>query len=93
MRGGGGTGGREPGSNGGGKSTGGGRRGGGRRDVQGGGSREKWQKFRNIGTIFRNRPEKHTEAGTGSVACGRREVQTPLSPTDTDCQATDNPMT
>ena len=33
------------------------------------------------------------EAGTGSVACGRRKVQTPLSPTNTDCQATDHPMT
>ena len=40
---------------------------------KGGGSREKWQRFRNIGTIFRNRPEKHTEAGTATEGGGNRE--------------------
>ena len=50
------------------------------------GSREKWGKFRNIGTIFRNRKSTQRRellpkgAGTGSAGCGRREVQTPLSP-------------
>ena len=51
-----------------------------------GGSREKWEKFRNIGTIFRNRKSRRRReplwkgAGTGSAGCGRREVPTPLSP-------------
>ena len=44
----GGGGGREPGSNGGGRSTGGG-------VFKGDGSREKWEKFRNIDSIFCNR--------------------------------------
>ena len=80
------TGGREPGRNGNGKSKGGGRRGGGRRYIQGDGSREKWQTFRNIGTIFRNRKSTlrweplGKGAGTESAACGTREVQTPLYP-------------
>ena len=48
---------------------------------------EKWENFRNIGTIFCNR--KSTQmweplrkgAGTGSAAgCGRRGVQIPLPP-------------
>ena len=49
-------------------------------------SREKWGIFRNIGTIFRNRKSTRRReppwkgAGTGSVGCGRRDVQTPLSP-------------
>ena len=51
-----------------------------------GGSREKWEKFRNIGTIFRNRKSTQRRAplrkgaGTGSAGCGRREVQSPLFP-------------
>ena len=51
-----------------------------------GGSREKWEKFRNTGTIFRNRKSTRRweplwkGAGTGSAGCGRRDVQTPLSP-------------
>ena len=51
-----------------------------------GGSREKWEKFRNIGTIFHNRKSTRRReplrkgAGTGSTGCGRRDVQTPLSP-------------
>ena len=53
---------------------------------KGGGNREKWEKFRNIGTTFRNRKSTQGRevlrkgAGTGSVGCGMREVQTPLSP-------------
>ena len=52
-----------------------------------GGSREKWEKFRNIGTIFRNRKSTGRReplwkgVGTGSAGCGRRDDQTPLSPT------------
>ena len=51
-----------------------------------GGSREKWEKFRNTGTIFRNRKSTRRRerlwkgAKTGSAGCGRRDVQTPLSP-------------
>ena len=51
-----------------------------------GGSREKWENFRNTGTIFRNRKSTRRwepiwkGAGTGSAGCGRRDVQTPLSP-------------
>ena len=50
----------------------------------GGGSREKWEKFRNIGTIFRNRKSTQRRelprkgVGTGSAGCRRREVQTLL---------------
>ena len=48
---------------------------------KGGGSREKWEKFCNIGTIFRNRKSTQRKGtGTGSPGCGRREVQTPLFP-------------
>ena len=53
---------------------------------KGGGSGEKWEKFRNTGTIFRNRKSTGRReplrkgAGTGSAGGGRREVQTPLSP-------------
>ena len=52
---------------------------------KGGGSREKWEKFRSIGTIFRNRKSTQRRellrkgVGTGSAGCGRREVQTHLS--------------
>ena len=52
---GGGTGELVPGSNGGGRSTGGGRRVGGRWDIQKGWEPGEMGKFRNIGTIFRNR--------------------------------------
>ena len=81
-------------------SWGGGRTGGGNPGVMGagglreagggiskrGGSQEKWEKFRNIGTIFRNRKSTRRReplwkgAGTGSAGCGRRNVQTPLYP-------------
>ena len=50
-------------------------------------SREKWEKFRNTGTIFRNRKGMQRReplwkgAGTGSAGCGRRDVQTPVPPT------------
>ena len=46
-----------------------------------GGSREKWEKFRNTGTIFRNRKSTRRReplwkgTGTGSAGCGRRDVQ------------------
>ena len=39
-----------------------------------GGSREKWKKS------TRRREPLQKGAGTGSVGCGRREVQSPLSP-------------
>ena len=45
-----------------------------------GGSREKWEKFCNIGTIFRNRKSTWRQeplrkgAGTGSAGCGRWDV-------------------
>ena len=51
-----------------------------------GGSWEKWEKFCNIGTIFRNRKSTRRRepqwkgAGTGTAGCGRWDVQTPLSP-------------
>ena len=51
-----------------------------------GGSREKWEKFHNIGTIFCNgkstwrRELLWKGAGTGSAGCRRWDVQTPLSP-------------
>ena len=51
-----------------------------------GGSREKWEKFRNIGTIFQNRKSTRRREplwkgrGTGSAGCGRRDVQTPCPP-------------
>ena len=53
---------------------------------KGGRSREKWEKFHNIGIIFCNR--KSTQGRellrrgvrTGSAGCGRREVQTPPVP-------------
>ena len=61
--------------------------GGGRRGIsKGGGSREKWEKFRNIGTIFCNRKSTQGRellwkgAGSGSAGCGRRKVQTPPVP-------------
>ena len=55
--------------------------GGGRRDIQRGGSRKKWEKFRNIGTILRRRELLRKGAGIGSAECGKREVQIPLSAT------------
>ena len=51
-----------------------------------GGSREKWEKIPNIGTIFCNRKSSRRRellwkgAGTGSAGCRRRDVQTPLFP-------------
>ena len=59
---------------------------------EGGGSREKWQKFRNIGTIFRNRKSTQRRellrkgAETESAGCGWREVQTLLSPPQYDAR-------
>ena len=51
-----------------------------------GGSREKWEIFRNTDTIFRNRKSTWRReplwkgAGTGSAGCGRWDVQTPCLP-------------
>ena len=51
-----------------------------------GGSREKWEKFHNTGTVFRNRKSMRRReplwkgAGTGSAGCGRWDVQTLLFP-------------
>ena len=62
-----------------------GEKGAGRRISKRGGSREKWETFHNIGTLFRNRKSTRRleplqkGAGTGNVECRRREVQTPLS--------------
>ena len=53
---------------------------------KGGESREKWEIFRNIGTIFRNRKSTQRRellrkgAKTESAGCGWQEVQTLLSP-------------
>ena len=82
----GGTGGRKPGSQGGGKSREVGEEGVGGGVSKEGGSREKWEKFCNIGTIFRNRKSTQRQellrkgAGAGIAGCRRWEVQTPLSP-------------
>ena len=51
-----------------------------------GGSQEKWEKFRNIGTIFRNRRSTRRREplckweGTGSAGCGRRDGSDPPVP-------------
>ena len=51
-----------------------------------GGSWVKWEKFRNIGTIFHNRKSTQRReplwkgTGTESAGCRRRDFQTPLSP-------------
>ena len=77
-----GTGGREPGR----KGTGSGRREGAKRECQGGGNREKTSIISHHFIIFRNRYKTKRRrwlrkgAGGGSKRYGRREVQTPLSP-------------
>ena len=51
-----------------------------------GGSQEKWEKFRNTGTKFRNRKSTRKReplwkgVGSASAGCGRRDVQTPRPP-------------
>ena len=83
MWGGGGTGGGNPGVMGEGSLREAGEEGDGGGISKAGGEREKWENFRNIGRIFRNRKSTQRRellwkgAGTGSVGCGRREDQTP----------------
>ena len=86
---------REPGSNGGGQA---GEEGAGGGISKRGGSRAKWQQFRNIGTIFRNRKSTQRReplrkgVGTGSAGYGGREVQTPCLPPPPNCKGPVNTL-